>query len=63
MGKRLTDAELAAEHHATVLEVYRAKIHGRGHDWDLNLRRVAVIHRFATHPHYDEPEDHDAQGR
>lgn len=53
-GKRLTEAELAAEVHAAAADVYRAKIHGRGHDWELNLRRVGVLTRFAGLPHHDE---------
>ena len=50
--KRLTDAELAAEHHAAVLGVYRAKVHHEDVDRALDWMRTTL--RFATRPHYFE---------
>jgi hypothetical protein len=54
--KRLTDAELAAEHH-------RAKWTGLMHEhkWhsilsDKHRAMIATVERFATLPHYDEPD-------
>lgn len=54
---RLTDAELAAEHHAAVLAVYRARVHHDDADWEKRLGQMQAMYRFATHPHYDDPEE------
>jgi hypothetical protein len=51
--KRLSDAELAAEKHAAVLGVYRAKVHeARGLEGALDW--LLVVTRFAHAPHFDE---------
>jgi hypothetical protein len=55
--RRLTDAELAAEHHAAVLAVYRARVHHDDADWPKRLGEMQAMYRFATHPHYDEVEE------
>lgn len=53
-AKRLTDPELAAEHHAAVLDVYRSKVHGVP---TLEaLERMAATIRFCLNDHYDEGE-------
>ena len=61
--KRLTDAELAAEHQRALLDVYRAKVHG---DASQAVDRMLTVLRFATLPHHDDPseacgdsDDHD----
>jgi hypothetical protein len=47
--KRLTLPELAAENHAAVLRVFRAKTH---HEPTADLlAQMATVYRFATLPH------------
>jgi hypothetical protein len=48
-AKRFTDAELAAENHAAVLRVLRAKTHHEP-TTDL-LAQMTTVYRFATLPH------------
>lgn len=59
MSKRFTDAELAAECQASVLAVYRRKVHGEGTPESIaqtqrTIEAMATLHRFAMLPHYDE---------
>lgn len=51
-GKRLTDAELAAEVWCQETEFRAAVIRG---DYPA-LDRLATMERFAAHPHYDEAD-------
>jgi hypothetical protein len=53
-AKRLTDAEVAAELHKAIGEVYRAKVHGKTSS--VLLDRMQTLLRFATLHHYDEEE-------
>jgi hypothetical protein len=54
MRKRLTDAELAAEHLQATLDVYRAKVFRDEAVKDRALDRMQTTLRFATLPHFDE---------
>ena len=56
-AKRLTDAELAAEHQAAVLAVYRARVHHDDADWAKRLGQMQAMYRFATHPSYNEESE------
>ena len=64
-AKRFTDAELAAECHASVAEVYRLKVGTRGpgrprkSETDAKPRaldQMVTLLRFATLPHYDKDQ-------
>jgi hypothetical protein len=52
--KRLTDAELAAEVHSAVLDIYRSKVHGTPTTEALD--RMAAMLRFAVNDHYDQED-------
>jgi hypothetical protein len=60
--KRLTDAELAAEYHSADAGVWvvQCASHASG-EWDdelidATIRFRRILKRFATQPHYDEPQ-------
>lgn len=61
-SKRLTDAELAAEHHAAQKDCWRKlainQYAGEGAHSDVGSEQWAeIVHRFATLPHYDDPTE------
>lgn len=53
-AKRFTDAELAAEHHRAKWTGLWAEKHGGLSD--EGRAKIATVERFATLPHYDEPQ-------
>jgi hypothetical protein len=53
-SKRLTDVELAAEFWKQEAQV--TTVEAMGGTPIRNLAALKTIHRFATHPHYDEAE-------
>lgn len=60
-GKRLTDAELAAEYHAAHKlcwsAIAKSQFMGEGAHSDADAEQWAeVVSRFATRPHYDEED-------
>ena len=55
---RFIDAELSAEFHNQHMEAVkahdRAYPYGESAELDIAEERIAVLERFATHPHFDQ---------